>query len=37
MTDKDMQDMADHYETLRIDNMKDTLWERLNLEELIHH
>ena len=25
MTDKDMQDMADHYDTLRIDNAKDTL------------
>ena len=25
ITNKDMQDMADHYETLRIDNAKDTL------------
>ena len=25
LTNKDMQDMADHYETLAIDNMKDTL------------
>ncbi len=25
ITNRDMQDMADHYETLRIDNAKDTL------------
>ena len=26
ITSKELEDMADHYETLRIDNAKDTLW-----------
>ena len=27
ITSKELEDMADHYETLRIDNAKDTLWD----------
>ena len=27
LTNKELEDMADYYETLAIDNMKDTLWD----------